>query len=336
MAEYLDVYNLKSGNVYRIKEFKSYDIEQDIEIPGDYFEFVIGNENYEVSNLITAGDKIEFFIDGKKTLTGYIDDIDIAYSVTENDIRIVGRDLMAILLDNDAEPKTYNNMGLKDYMDKVLPKYGIKDYSSSSNKKFKKITISPGETEYAVIERLSKERSLQPLYNADGKFTCTKLNSNKEHNYLFSNDDKDGIRIKNMAVTISSDIVNEVKVYGGDYEKNKNITGIYKDNNLKISKRRIYNESDIESNNAANDRAKEEFYNINKNAFVVNIVTTTKQPININNIARIKVKKMGLNCLLLVTKVRYHKSIQSGTITNITCKLIQGVRVTYKNHNIPL
>lgn len=336
MAEYILVHNLKSGYVYKITDLKQYNVEQDIDIPGDHFDFIIGNKNYTVSKLIGTGDKLEFFINGKKTLVGYIDDVYINYGLSENNVRIVGRDLMAILLDNDAEPKTYNNLGLKDYMDKVLPKYGIKNYSSSSNKKFSKIVIEPGESEYSVIERLSKERGLKPIYMPDGVLRCTYLNINKSHNYLFSNTSKSGIKIKNMDITISSDIVNEVKVYGGDFEKNKNITGSYKDTRLKINKRRILNESDIENNNDAKTRAKEEFYNINKDAFIITITTTTKQPIKINNTARVTVNKIGLNCLMLVNKVVYEKSLSSGTITTITLKMIQGVRVNFRNNDIPL
>lgn len=438
MSEYLRVTNNKSKNIYKINNIKDYVVEQDIEVPADHFQFVVGNKGYKISNAIGAGDKLEFYIDGKKTLTGYIDDVNVGYNIGDNDVVITGRDLMSVLLDNDATPKTYKNLGLKGYMDKVLPKYGITSYSSSNNKKFDKIVIEPGENEYSVIERLSKERGIKPLYLPDGSFRCTYLNMNRvvktksstppklktgnrakvtksnapafrdsygktarpwaeqaraagisygqllyivnmrgnyvalgkvrsvssaiawvrksdvtpegaekntssvgpassDSNYLFSNDanEKKAIRIKELDVNISADIVNEVVVYGGEYENNKSITGSYKDNKLQISKKRIINASDIENNNDAKKRAKEEFYEINKDALVITIATTTKQPILINNSARVKIKDMGLNALMLVYSVKYEKSVDKGSITIITLKMMQGISVNFKNNTIP-
>jgi prophage tail gpP-like protein len=336
MSETMTIISNKTKVAYKINHIKSYKIETSIDIPADSFEIIIGNFNYEVSDCISAGDKIKFYIDGDLALEGYIDDIDLEYSMESNDIRITGRDEISTLLDNDAKSKTYNKIGLKDYLKKILPSYNI-EYSCSSNSKFNKVTVSPGETEYNVIERLAKDRNLTPVYNIfESKLELVKPVSTKNCTYYFNNKSNYGIKMSDCQITISNDIKNEVIVYGGDYEKNKNIKGTYIDSNLKTKKRRILNESDIEKSSDAKKRAKEEFYNINKNALTVQITTYTKKPIYINKSARVKIPKMEFDAYLLIDSVSYTKNNESGSITNITLKLMPGIKVSFKNNDIPL
>lgn len=331
--EYIIVSSAKAGKDYKINYLKSYRVEQSIDIPADSFEFVIGNTNYQISSTVSSGDKLKFYINNTLALEGYIDDIEFEYANVSNDIRITGRDEISILLDNDANPATYYKLGIRDYMAKILPKYGI-NYSSSNNDKFAKITVSPGENEYSIIERLSKEKGKFLIFQ-NNKLESTELISSINESYIFSNTDKNAIRIKDANILISSDIRNEVKVYG-ETEKKKTVSGSYIDPNLNIKKRRILNEPDIETTTGAINRAKEEFYNINKNALIVTIDTFTKKPIFINKCAKVNIAKAGFSAHLLVDKVIYSKSNESGSITNVTLKLMPGIRVSYKGNNIPL
>lgn len=334
--ERIEITSLKTKKTYIVENIKAYRVETSIDVPADSFDFVIGNHDYQASEIFSAGDSLKFYINNKLVLEGIIDDIDLEYDIKSNDITIVGRDKMSVLLDNDANPATFYKLGLSDYLGKIAPKYKVA-YNSSNNTKFDKIVVSPGENEYSVIERLARERNLVPMFDSlQNKLLLTKLISSTANTYLFSNTDSNGIRIKNCKITISNDIRNEVIVYGDNYEKNKNIKGVYRDSSLKTTKRRIINESDIENSSDANKRAKEEFYNLNKDALNVNIITRTKEPIYINKCAKVNIVKMGFSAYLLVDKVSYTKSIDSSATTSISLKLMPGIKVSYKNNEIPL
>lgn len=332
--EYIVISSAKAGKDYRINYLKSYRVEQSIDIPADAFEFIIGNTDYLLSGVASAGDKLKFYVDNNLVLDGFIDDIEAEYSNTSNDIRITGRDKMAILLDNDANPATYYKLSLRDYMAKILPKYDI-DFYCSNNEKFNKIVVSPGENEFSIIERLAIEKGLISIFDVDDKLKCTDLISSISPSYIFSNTNRNAIKIIDANILISNDIRNEVKVYG-ETDKKKTVTGSYIDKSLKTKKRRILNESDIETTSNAIKRAKEEFYSINKNALIVTITTNTKKPIFINRCAKVDIERMGFSAFLLVDKVIYSKSNESGSTTNITLKLMPGVKVTYKGNDIPL
>lgn len=334
MSVKVQITSVKTNYVYEVRNIKSYKIEQSIDIAADAFEIVFSNKDSQITNIIGAGDSVEIFVNNKSTMKGIIDDLDAKYNIESNDARITGRDPMSILLDNDATPKTYYNLGIKSYMDKILPKYNIKNYSSSSNKSFDKIVVSPGESEYTVLERLSKERGLTLYYDSDGYLRCNNLRSDSSENYTFSNNIDKAIKILDATVSVSNDIRNEVVVYGGDSEESK-LKGSYKDSTLKTKKRRVINESDVEKESDAIKRAKEEFYDINKKAFTISITTTTKQPIFINYVARIKINRLNLDVKMLIDSVSYTKST-SGTITEIGFVLIQGVKTTWKNNDIPV
>jgi prophage tail gpP-like protein len=336
---YIILYSNRTGGQYRINTVKSYKLEGSIDIASDGFEITTGNPSNQASNIVGAGDRIEFYFNGILAAEGLIDDLDLQYNTSSNDIRLTGRDIVGVLIDNDAEPATYNSMGLGDYMNKIIPKYlsqyGIKSYCSD-NTKFDKITVSPGESEYSVIERLAAERNLIIIYEINEKtLYCVKPNSNNSPSYIFSNTNPKGIKIKECEITISNDIRKEVIIYGGDYEQNKNIKGSYSDPNVKTNKRKISNETDIENSSDAEKKAKQEFYNINKNALTVKITTNTKFPIFKNKCARVEIDKLGFYATLLIDDVTYTKDMSNGSLTNITLKLMSGVGVSYKNNDIP-
>lgn len=361
MSEFISIYSKRAGKIYRITHIKSYRVEQSVEVPADSFEFILGNADYSASAVISAGDILQFFVDNKLVIEGYIDDVELEYSNDSNDMRITGRDNMAILLDNDALPKTYNKLGLGDYLGKILPSYDVQ-YSASNNKKFDKIVISPGETEYSVIERLCNERNLMPIYDCvTDKLLCSHIISSTSSSYTFSNNMSGAIRIINAKIEVSNDIRDEVIVYGADWEKTKKIKGLYKtkkgkpskrlktvvtdsgtytgefvDDDLRTQKRKVVNDSDIENTKDAQDRAKLEFFNVNKNALTVDITTHTKKPIYINKCARVFIKKAGFDALLYTEKVVYSKSINEGSLTAVTLKLMPGIKVSYNGNEIPV
>jgi prophage tail gpP-like protein len=340
--EYLLVNNQKSGKQYIIKVFKNYVIDQSINIPADHFSFQFANTNSAVSDAISAGDEIFFYIDDELVINGFIDDFEVEYNNTSDFVDINGRDKTSMLLDNDPEPNIYYNLTLKEYIEQAIQPYGFNNIEVDDTENFNKIHVHPGESEWSMLERLAQEKGLYPMYISD-TFYCTKLKRDTSNIvYTFSNDLPEGIKYKSIKPKISSDIKSEIMIYGGhfsmsdyNYKNTQNIQAIAKDETLKIKKRKIINNDDIENNKNAENMAKSELVKANRNAFTIQLILQTKRKISVNTIAKIYDKKLGLDCLMLVDHVQYTKSIQ-GSLTNVTLRLIEGVQVDWKNHNIPL
>lgn len=334
------------GRTFIVEAVQSYKIEQAVDVPADAFNITVPNIDGAVSDAVSPGDFFNFYFGDKRVMRGIIDDFDLNLSNKTNDVTISGRDYMSLLLDNNAAPKTLYNLGLNDYLGKVMPEFNI-PYSADNNEKFDKIVIDPGDTEYSVIEKLCDKRNLTPIFDSDGKFKCTKITSSQDPRYHFSNDLPDTIKFTDITIKISNDIVNEVEIYAvnpnsdekdmsEEEKKKKNINGKYRDPNLITKKKKVMNDSDVDKVEDANRMAKQEFFKVNKNAFTIDITTNNKDGhvIPINTTVRVSIKRFGLDCLLYVDSVDYSRDTSSDKMS-VSLKLIPGVRVQFKGKDIP-
>lgn len=341
MPDHIVIKNQKSGKEYAIYRFNSYIVDQSLAVPADFFNFSLNNNDSQVSDKITSGDEVWFYINDTLALNGIIDDVEIDCSTSSNNIEITGRDKSSLLIDNDALPKTFYKLNLQSYLQQVCPQYGITKFKVDNSEVFDKITVNPGDNEWSVIEDLCKKKGLYPRYDGD-MLVCTKLRADTSFNYHFSNDlpYERTIRFKNIKVKVSGDVKSEIIVYGGHYTRGEytnknNIKGFAKDSNLKILKRRVINDDDLENNLQATNKAKSELKEINRGAFTIELELYTKQPIFINKIAKVTVKQLKLDCFMLVDSVQYRKSME-GSTTIVKLKLIEGVSVNWGNHSIPI
>lgn len=338
--ENIKIKNAKSGKEYIVENFTSYLVDQSLDVAADGFTFSIGDPKHSVSSKISSGDELNFYIDNKLVLNGVIDNTEIIGNNTGSVIEISGRDKSSILLDNDAIPTTLYRLNLKQYLEQKLKKYGFSKFEVSDLSVIDKIVIDPGQTEWGIISDICKKKGLYPRYDLD-VLRCTKLRSDQLADYSFSNNFDYTIKIKNYRISVNSDVKNEVFVYSTDYGRNHKVTsrdikGSAKDSSLKINKRMVINDNEIESTSEANKLAKEEMKAVNKNAFTINIEVHTETPIYVNKIARIQIKEIDLDCLMLVNKAQYIKDRSGGSIVRIELKLIEGIAVKWGNHNIPL
>lgn len=331
MVAVLKVKNKKSGNEYKISAFKSYIIEQSLQIPADQFSFVLSNYNGEVSKAISAGDEVYFYLDNQLTFIGIIDEMTIRFGIQSMDVELSGRDKTSLLLDNECEPVTYKDLTLKSLIEKRASIYGIKTDIKDANNKIKKIVINGGETEWSIIENYTREVGIYGRFEKD-TLVVSKLRKDSNIDYIFSNDNPGHIKIKDMLLTVSSDITTEVIVYADDNDKHKGIKG--KATATGPNKRKKVMNEDVETNAAANKKAKEEIKKLNREAFAVMITTYTKKPLPINKVVRVVSKRLDLNIIMIIDKVRYTFD-DGGSNTEITLKLIEGVSNKWSNHTIP-
>jgi prophage tail gpP-like protein len=341
MSEYIMVNNAKSGKNYKIEHFNSYMVDQSLDVPADGFNFAINDPQYSVSSKISAGDELDFYVNEKKVLNGLVDTMDINSDPKNGTkISISGRDKISLLLDNDAFPKTLYRLNLKQYLDQTIKSYGFSKITVSDSTPFDKIQINVGESEFTVIQGLCQLKGIYPRYDVDS-FICTMLRADTNRDYLFSNDfTKDSIKIKSYQISISGDVKNEVLIYSATYGrshtvKSRNVKASASDPSLHIHKRIVLNEGNAENAQQAEDVAKKTLKDHNRGAFTITIDTHTDVPIFVNKIAHVVIKSIGLDCYMIVNKTTYTKDKQSGSVTKVELKLIEGVTTTWGNHNIP-
>lgn len=337
-VSYMKIKSKKTGKTFIHRKIISYKVEQSIEIPADAFEVLVENKENDIMNNISSGDTVSLYLNNKIILIGIIDNLNLSLNARIDSVTITGRDFMSSLLDNSATIKTYYKLTLKDYLTTALGRYNIPLGYIYPTSKFDKIVVDPGENEYQVIERLCDQKNLVPYYDSNGKFQCSKIVSSKATKYHISNDYSTTIRYKDIDIDISNDIVNEVIIFSSGGEKKKNIKGSHKDSSLRTRKRRIINEDDVKNSTDANNKAKQEFFNINKEAFSISVTIPNINGIviPINSVVRVTIKKISLDCYLYVDMIDYYHSMEVGNTIFLKLKLMPGIDVNYKNNDIPL
>lgn len=328
---YLEVTNFKSKKKHEISTFKSYIVESSLDIPADQFSFMVSNYNGEVTKAISSGDEVRFYINSQLCFIGIIDEMTVHFNISNMDVELSGRDKTLLLLENDCEPVTYNNITLETFIKRRANLYGIKTRISGATNKIKKIAINGGETEWNHIDKYCKQRGLYPRFEKD-ELVVGKLRQDANVDYIFCNEKTNTIKIKDMLITISSEVVSKVTVYADDNEKHKGIKGVATDASP-VKRQKVVNE-DVETNADAKVKAQEVLKELNRDAFVIQITTYTKTPLPTNKVARVINAKLGLNVVLLIDKVRYTFD-DNGSNTEITLKLIEKVPVSWANHTIP-
>lgn len=338
--DYAIIKNTKSGIKYKVTSFKSYLVDQSIDIPADYFNFTWGDARGEISNIISAGDEVWFYINDSLILNGLIDDFELNLDSQTDDINVTGRDKSLMLLDNDAMPKTFYNVTIEEYLQQVAPQYGITNFDIEDKGKFDKVIIRAGSSEWLTLDRLCKRKGLYPRYDLE-LLRCTSLRADSNVDYHFSNDSTDTIKIKSIKIKVSSDIKNEILVYsngykrGSDFTTSEAIKGSALDPTLKVLKRRVMHEMDLENIGDANSTAKQELKLANRKALTIEIVTHTIQAFYINKIAKVSIKSKNLDVLMLINKVTYSKDTNAGTTVKLELQLIEEATTVWNNHNIP-
>jgi prophage tail gpP-like protein len=129
------------------KTFKSVSINESLDFFGKNFSIDI-NIPAENSDIFYEGQGIKIYLDDEVFLTGYIDEVDIDYSVNSCDIRFSGRDKVSDLIDSRisnkvfATPTTFENV-----LKKVLEAVGYEVLSATKiGTSISKIKISSSLT----------------------------------------------------------------------------------------------------------------------------------------------------------------------------------------------
>lgn len=322
--------NLKSHinkKEYEILRLSEYDIETTLDIPADYFSVIIENPiDYtsglgKYADLFNDNDEIKIYEQNKLILSGIADDVIESWGEDYAKIELSGRDTTLLLLENDAEPKSYYDMNLASFINTLASPLGFSvKVSSKYDRIAKKRVVEVGDSIWDALYRESKKLGLWIWCNHNKTIQVDKLNYKSTADYFFSNDLAKLDSKKNKYIPMKSlsknkkgsQLKNEVWIRG---HSNKAFTCKYKDsdlNNRGYSRRIITEDSDAKSISKANEIAKNMANERKKGSYEIEIVVNGKHLIDINKTAYIYDTKTKLDGVFFIVGIRSSKNHISG------------------------
>lgn len=152
-----------NGNKAVLENPISVEITMDEDAPADSIEvkFPIDLNSEEYKTLVNDQlTKIKVYDDKKSRviLNGIIDEQIVSVSTAGVSLTILGRSSAALLLDNEAQPQTYNSIDIELLYNRHIKPYGYAGYKSVKYQSFSGLfEISKGLSEWQVLEKFCKD-----------------------------------------------------------------------------------------------------------------------------------------------------------------------------------
>lgn len=124
---------------------------------------------------ILAGEAVHIHVGKTSLLTGYVDKVTTSLSSSSRAITVAGRSKTGDLVDCSVEGAAqYSGLSLKEIAEKLLSPFGIKaSFLSDAGSAFSSFTLQQGETVFALLDRLARERKLLMLPSYEGNLIFT-------------------------------------------------------------------------------------------------------------------------------------------------------------------
>lgn len=140
--------------------------------------------------------KIELVIDGRIEFSGIIDELKLSESSLGTIVSIYSRSKAALLLDNEAKPADYKNIGSALLWQNHLAPFGI-DYICDGNGEYTDLSIYKGTSHWQVIKSFCAAcYSTEPYVDEEGRVI---LHRSENEALFFSN--SGGLRYSSAEVT---------------------------------------------------------------------------------------------------------------------------------------
>ena len=310
---------------YTISRFLDYDVTIDMDTDTDSFSFTFPNTDSIFTGLVSGYDRANIKINGVGIMQGIVESVGYSYSDSSSSITISGRDKVCLLTDNDVVPDSKKNVKPTSYVSSLCKKHGIKYKPKKNIGTVKKFELDIGESELSTIDKIL-ERSGQTYWFIYDTLYTGSWNVGGKSKYRFTRGltKNTGILIKELELVEDySDVRSSIKLYGSSDDGKSKYVG---SSSLPIVKKRGFTKVSVEScdedtsatklKSDALKRLKEEF----RDAIVVKIrIYNNGHVILPNNVCTIVDKYTGINSTMYIRAVRYYKSVDDGSMSEITC-----------------
>lgn len=315
----------RMGGLYECHRFKEYRVDIDLETDTDGFDFVFQNPHGYYTSLFSRFDPVDIYINGHPCVTGRIDSVEYEWDDTDSFIHITGRDIAAVLVDNDALPCTKMNVNPIAYINEKCAEYGIKKVKSTVDMSVvDKLIIGTGETEISVMNNMIVDNQKRMWLIYDQLF-IGEWSTDGEVDYYFSRGmprEYSGIPIKTLKLLEDgTPMHSEVIIYGSSDNGSNKVIGTAKNDymiNKGIKKRSVQRSYNNDSSSKyASNALKKIRDSFNDNIILEITIKTGKQIIMPNTIARVADSVTKINSTFFIKSVSYSKSSTRGSITKI-------------------
>lgn len=124
---------------------------------------------------IKPGSHAHIHIGKQSVVTGYVDSVNASFSANDRSITAAGRTKTADLVDCSVTgANEFSNITLKEIAVKLCNPFGIPViFQASAGDSFAKVTVKQGETVFALLDRLARQRKLLMIPSYDGGLIFT-------------------------------------------------------------------------------------------------------------------------------------------------------------------
>lgn len=173
--------------------------------------FLTGNLG-TLQNDLKIQDEVKIYIDDTLLISGFIEDLSIAYSADSHSISIAGRDKTGDLIDSSIIQKSYSQRGFVKLIEMVLKDNGhtsisvINDVANLSNLEANEIIkTEKGDSIATFLDRYAKKLQVLLITNEDGDLVITREGADLAIGNLISqmNGSNNNILSANISVNTS-------------------------------------------------------------------------------------------------------------------------------------
>jgi prophage tail gpP-like protein len=126
---------------------------------------------------IKPGVECALSVDGKAIITGYVDVVRPSFDAGSRSLQISGRDKAADMVDSSAlnEPDSWSQVAIGKLAAELAKPFGIEVVDESGDtQSFLLAKIQPGETAFEILERYSRQRGVLTISDGAGRIILTK------------------------------------------------------------------------------------------------------------------------------------------------------------------
>lgn len=322
------------GGVYECHRFREYRIDIDLEVDSNGFDFVFNNVSLADSksggytSLFSRFDEVEIYIEDKPIIKGRVDRVEYQWGNDGSTVHVSGRDMAAVLVDNDAVPQTRQNVKPHDYIAEKCKEYGIPKWQLDESIDITdKLIIGTGESEISIMKNILLESRKRMWFLWDtihvGDWSTS---SQPIHLFTRGRPDLGGIPIKSFKlIEDGTTEVSELIIYGSTNSGDNKVTGTAQNDSLinrgikRRHTKRSYN------NDAASKYASSALRDVRDgfrdNTTVELKIRTGKELILPNRVARVVDSVTQIDATMFIKAVTYSKDATNGSETTVTLVL---------------
>jgi prophage tail gpP-like protein len=269
---------------------------------------------------------VHIHLAGKSFITGWVESVDVSFSSNSRTITIGGRSKTGDLVDSSVTgANEYSNLSLLEIATMLCKPFDIRVKALADvGAKFEKITVQQGETVFALIDRLARQRKIILSSSAEGELLFTKQGTAKSKTEL-----RQGVNILSGKATVNTtDRFSNYIVKGqnvaflGNENDSTSPEGESNDEGMGRYRPLVMLNETLSDGGSARDRASYEAHARLAKSLQVEIevqgwLKEDGQPWSVNELVDVDAPFLGVRKTLLIKKAVFNKS-NGGTTTQLS------------------